>query len=258
MLRKTERLIEAHLQFILKNQTPKHFLAWLHNKPIHTLSEFDDLLQCLQALDLTEHLHQALTHQTTHSTNIEDVVDVMTVDELAQYISSKTEYRQRLIQQIVYSPAFSNLVSQIINRALQDYLNNPLLKAGKAVLEQTLHKKLGQISESLLNQHLTDDKLYHLQADVWHKIKDIKLKQLVDHKDISKTLSITKSFWVYVSQSEFFKTLLKDWYMQAHVGTQFDLFTPALQHYFASDAFTKHMRQQLEQFYYLPSTQALL
>lgn len=243
---KTQQLIEAHLQFILKNHTPR-----LHSRPVSTLIAFEDLLQFMQTLDLTDHIHKVLVHPATEFTQIEQIIDVMTVDQLAQYISSKTEFRQKLIQQIVYSPIFANLVSQIINRALQDYLNNPLLKAGKSVLEQTLQKKLGKISENLLNQYLTDDKLYHLQADLWHKIKNIKITQLVDQKEIEPTLLISKSFWVYFSQSSFFKTLLQDWYSQANI--RLDFLEPAL-----TDEFIQHTRQQLENFYYLPSTQTLL
>lgn len=250
----TEQLIDAHLKFILDNHNAQKILKWLQEKPIRTLIEFDDLLAYLQQLDLTEHLQKAIHHPATATVTIEQIVDVMAVDELAQYISNKTEDRQKLIKTIVYHPVFSSLISKIIER----YLNNPLFKAGKSVLEQTLQKKLGKISEDLLHQYLTDDKLYHIQADIWHKIKDIKLKQIIDEKDISKPLAITKSFWMYFSQSEFFKTLLQDWYNHANTGKNLSVIAPIFTHYINSEAFALYTRKQLEAFYYLPETQKII
>ncbi|MFW2125015.1 hypothetical protein ACG94O_19195, partial [Acinetobacter ursingii] len=97
------------------------------------------------------------------------------------------------------NPAFSMMVTQLIQNSIQDYLDNSLrskkvpgggrfMKMGKSVLESVtdsnlddtvanyLQKniiKLSQLSEKVLNQHFNDEKLYQFQANLWHKIKKL-------------------------------------------------------------------------------------
>ena len=71
---------------------------------------------------IAEHLHFALVHPVNDSTRIEDVIPVLTVDRIAQYVSSKGAHRQRLIKRVVNNPAFSAMISQLIQHAIQDEL----------------------------------------------------------------------------------------------------------------------------------------
>ena len=200
-----EQLIEAQLNFLdhTFSQSPTvdtefvHFYQWFRKQPLQQLWSFEQIhglieKQILQTPasgflieQIAEHIKFALVHPINDSTTIADIIPVLTVDKIAQYVASKSGHRQRLIKTMVNNPAFSAMISQLIQHSIQDYLDNSVLaksvpgvsrfmKMGKSVLENVtdtnlddavakyLQKnilKLSQMSETVLNQHFDDHKL---------------------------------------------------------------------------------------------------
>src|SRR5690606_16344728 len=180
---------------------------------------------------------------------------VLTVDKIAQDVASKSGHRQRLIKTVVNSPAFSAMITQLIQHSIQDYLDNSVMakrvpgvsrfmKMGKSVLETVtdsnldeaighyLQKnilKLSQMSEHVLNQHFDDEKLYHFQANLWHKIKDMPLsvlKNYIEVQDLSQTVSLGHEIWDHLRQTTYLQQQVHDgvhaWYVRNQERT-FDL-----------------------------------
>ncbi|WP_312056684.1 hypothetical protein, partial [Acinetobacter courvalinii] len=211
-----EQLIDAQLDFLEHEfaqpdtiQTEfKQFYHWLRLQPLQQLWSFEQIFNLIEKQilatpasaflveQIAEHIRFALIHPVNEQTTIEDVIPVLTVDSIAQYVASKSGHRQRLIKTVVNNPAFSALISQLIQHSIQDYLDNSVMskrvpgvghfmKMGKSVLETVTDSNLNQtiahylqknilkisrMSERVLNQHFNDDKLYHFQANLWHKI----------------------------------------------------------------------------------------
>src|SRR5574344_844160 len=204
-----EQLIEAQLDFLDQefNQSEMvqtefvQFYQWFRKQTLQDLWTSEAIHQLIQhqilntpassflVEQIAEHIRFALVHPANDNSKISDVIPVLTIDKIAQYVASKSDHRQRLIKTVVNNPAFSAMISQLIQHSIQDYLDNSLIaksvpgvsrfmKMGKSVLETVtdssldsavsayLQKnilKLSQMSESVLNQHFDDDKLYHLQ-----------------------------------------------------------------------------------------------
>ena len=324
-----EQLIEAHLDFLeqefshtatLQNEF-LNFYQWFRKQNLQALWSFEQLNALLQKQilatpashslieQITEHLRFALIHPINESTAIAEVIPVSTVDKIAQYVAGKSDHRQRLIKTVVNSPAFSAMISQLIQHAIQDYLNNSVMakrvpgvsqfmKMGKSVLESVtdsnleqtighyLRKnilKLSQMSEHVLNQHFDNDKLYHFQANLWHKIKDLplsRLKNYIEVADLSDTVGLGHEIWDHMRQTEYLKQQLHDgiytWYTR-HQAHSFDillrdlnidealiqdelqqLLTPIIQKMVSSEYLRTRARVYLEKFYYAESTQQIL
>lgn len=324
-----EQLIEAHLDFLAHEfsqpetvqQEFLHFYHWFrkqHLKDLWSCEQLNDLLQ-KQILDtpasaflieqIAEHIRFALVHPVNDSAKIADVIPVLTIDKIAQYVASKSGHRQRLIKTVVSNPAFSAMISQLIQHSIQDYLDNSLIaksvpgvsrfmKMGKSVLETVtdssldsavsayLQKnilKLSQMSESVLNQHFDDDKLYHLQANIWHKIKDLPLsvlKNYIEVQDLPQTVALGHEIWDFMRQSDYLKQQLHDgvhaWYVRNQERT-FDLLlrdlnidealiqqqlqqllNPVIQQMLSQQYLRERARLYLEKFYYSEPAQKIL
>ncbi|WP_160242932.1 hypothetical protein [Acinetobacter indicus] len=324
-----EQLIEAHLDFLAHEfsqpetvqQEFLHFYHWFrkqHLKDLWSCEQLNDLLQ-KQILDtpasaflieqIAEHIRFALVHPVNDSAKIADVIPVLTIDKIAQYVASKSGHRQRLIKTVVSNPAFSAMISQLIQHSIQDYLDNSLIaksvpgvsrfmKMGKSVLETVtdssldsavsayLQKnilKLSQMSESVLNQHFDDDKLYHLQANIWHKIKDLPLsvlKNYIEVQDLPQTVALGHEIWDFMRQSDYLKQQLHDgvhaWYVRNQEHT-FDLLlrdlnidesliqhelnellVPVIQQMISQGHLRERARVYLEKFYYSDTAQKIL
>lgn len=270
-----EQLIDAHLQFL--DQTFKdpnqlsveftHFYQWFRKQPLDAIWSFEQINALIQQQvlvtpasaflieQIAEHLRFALVHDLNSSTKIADVIPVLTVDKIAQYVASKSGHRQRLIKTVVNNPAFSAMISQLIQHAIQDYLDNSVIaktvpgvsrfmKMGKSVLEnvtdtnldQTIAKylqknilKLSQMSENVLNEHFDNDKLYHFQANLWHKIKDLPLdvlKKYIEVQDLPQTVQLGHEIWDHLRQTDYLKQQVHDgiyaWYIR-NQNRPFDL-----------------------------------
>lgn len=321
-----EQLIDAQLNFLDQsfshNDTVAteftHFYQWFRKQSLQQIWSFDQINTLLQKQilntpasqflieQIAEHIKFALIHPANDSTTIAEIIPVLTIDKIAQYVASKQGHRQRLIHTMVNNPAFSAMISQLIQHAIQDYLDNSVIaksvpgvsrfmKMGKSVLENVtdtnldnavskyLQKnilKLSQMSETVLNQHFDDHKLYHFQANLWHKIKALPvsvLKNYVEVQDLPQTVAMGHEIWDFMRQSEYMKQQVHDgvyaWYVR-NAERPFDLLlrdlnidealiqhelqnllNPIVQQMIESGYIRERSRLYLEQFYY--SSEAL-
>ena len=324
-----EQLIEAHLDFLEQEFSHTatiqseflNFYQWFRKQTLQEIWSFEQINALLQKQVLAtpashflieqigEHLRFALIHPANESTQIADVIPVLTVDKIAQYVASKSGHRQRLIKTVVNSPAFSAMITQLIQHSIQDYLDNSVMakrvpgvsrfmKMGKSVLETVtdsnldeaighyLQKnilKLSQMSEHVLNQHFDDEKLYHFQANLWHKIKDLPLtvlKNYIEVQDLPNTVGLGHEIWDQLRQTEYLKQQVHDgiyaWYTR-NQERSFDLLlrdlnidealiqhelqqllAPVIQKMLSSDYLRIRARAYLEKFYYAETAQKIL
>ncbi len=324
-----EQLIDAHLTFLDQTFTQPaavqteflNFYQWFRKQPLQNLWAFEQISGLIQKQilqtpassflveQIAEHIKFALVHPANDTAKIADIIPVLTVDKIAQYVASKSGHRQRLIKTMVNNPAFSAMISQLIQHSIQDYLDNSLIaksvpgvsrfmKMGKSVLENVtdtnldsavskyLQKnilKLSQMSESVLNQHFDDQKLYHFQANLWHKIKAMPvsvLKNYIEVQDLPHTVGLGAEIWDYIRQSDYLKQQVHDgvyaWYIrnqerpfdlllrdlnidEALIQHELqDLLYPVIQQMIASGYLRERARHYLEQFYYSLETLNIL
>ena len=324
-----EQLIEAHLDFLEQEFSHTatiqseflNFYQWFRKQTLQEIWSFEQINALLQKQvlatpashflieQISEHFRFALIHPANESTQIADVIPVLTVDKIAQYVASKSGHRQRLIKTVVNSPAFSAMITQLIQHSIQDYLDNSVMakrvpgvsrfmKMGKSVLETVtdsnldeaighyLQKnilKLSQMSEHVLNQHFDDEKLYHFQANLWHKIKDLPLtvlKNYIEVQDLPNTVGLGHEIWDHLRQTEYLKQQVHDgiyaWYTR-NQERSFDLLlrdlnidealiqhelqqllAPVIQKMLSSDYLRIRARAYLEKFYYAETAQKIL
>ena len=316
-----EQLIDAQLDFLdaefaqaeiiqLEFKQFYHLLRLQQLQHIWSFEQIFDLIEkqilatpasSFLVEQIAEHIRFALTHPANDQTSIEDVIPVLTIDSIAQYVASKSGHRQRLIKTIVNNPAFSALITQLIQHSIQDYLDNSMvskrvpgvghfMKMGKSVLESVtdsnlndtighyLQKnilKISQMSEKVLNQHFNDDKLYHFQANLWHKIKVMPLSVLrhyIEVQDLPKTVGMGHEIWDHIRQTPYLKQQVHDgvyaWYARNQERTfdlllrdlnideeliqnqLTDLLSPMLQQVIQTGYLRQRARAYLEKFYY--------
>ena len=324
-----EQLIDAHLNFLDQTfaQTGTvqteflNFYHWFRKQSLQQLWSFEQINTLIQKQilhtpassflidQIAEHIKFALIHSINDSTKIADIIPVLTIDKIAQYVAGKSDHRQRLIKTVVNSPAFSAMISQLIQHSIQDYLDNSVIaksvpgvsrfmKMGKSVLENVtdtnlddaigkyLQKnilKLSQMSETVLNQHFDDHKLYHFQANLWHKIKNMPvsvLKNYIEIQDLPQTVGMGAEIWDYIRQSDYLKQQVHDgvyaWYIrnqehpfdlllrdlnidEALIQNELQgLLNPIIQQMISSQYLRERTRVYLAQFYYSEEAQAIL
>lgn len=324
-----EQLIEAHLEFLEQEFSHTatiqseflNFYQWFRKQTLQDIWSFEQINALLQKQvlatpashflieQITEHFRFALIHPANENTQIADVIPVLTVDKIAQYVASKSGHRQRMIKTVVNSSAFSAMITQLIQHSIQDYLDNSVMakrvpgvsrfmKMGKSVLETVtdsnldetighyLQKnilKLSQMSEHVLNQHFDDEKLYHFQANLWHKIKDLPLtvlKNYIEIQDLPHTVGLGHEIWDHLRQTEYLKQQVHDgiyaWYIR-NQERSFDLLmrdlnidealiqhelqhllNPVIQKLVSSEYLRMRARAYLEKFYYAETAQKIL
>ncbi|MGA9699928.1 MAG: hypothetical protein WBQ67_13535 [Acinetobacter sp.] len=324
-----EQLIEAHLEFLEQEFSHTatiqseflNFYQWFRKQTLQDIWSFEQINALLQKQvlatpashflieQITEHFRFVLIHPANENTQIADVIPVLTVDKIAQYVASKSGHRQRLIKTVVNSSAFSAMITQLIQHSIQDYLDNSVMakrvpgvsrfmKMGKSVLETVtdsnldetighyLQKnilKLSQMSEHVLNQHFDDEKLYHFQANLWHKIKDLPLtvlKNYIEIQDLPHTVGLGHEIWDHLRQTEYLKQQVHDgiyaWYTR-NQERSFDLLmrdlnidealiqhelqhllNPVIQKLVSSEYLGMRARAYLEKFYYAETAQKIL
>lgn len=324
-----EQLIDAHLNFLdqafAQTGTVQteflNFYHWFRKQSLQQLWSFEQINALIQKQilhtpasnflidQIAEHIKFALIHSINDSTKIADIIPVLTIDKIAQYVAGKSDHRQRLIKTVVNSPAFSAMISQLIQHSIQDYLDNSVIaksvpgvsrfmKMGKSVLENVtdtnlddaigkyLQKnilKLSQMSETVLNQHFDDHKLYHFQANLWHKIKNMPvsvLKNYIEIQDLPQTVGMGAEIWDYIRQSDYLKQQVHDgvyaWYIrnqerpfdlllrdlnidEALIQNELqNLLNPIIQQMISSQYLRERARVYLAQFYYSEEAQAIL
>ena len=324
-----EQLIDAHLNFLdqafAQTGTVQteflNFYHWFRKQSLQQLWSFEQINTLIQKQilhtpassflidQIAEHIKFALIHSINDSTKIADIIPVLTIDKIAQYVAGKSDHRQRLIKTVVNSPAFSAMMSQLIQHSIQDYLDNSVIaksvpgvsrfmKMSKSVLENVtdtnlddaigkyLQKnilKLSQMSETVLNQHFDDHKLYHFQANLWHKIKNMPvsvLKNYIEVQDLPQTVGMGAEIWDYIRQSDYLKQQVHDgvyaWYIrnqehpfdlllrdlnidEALIQNELQgLLNPIIQQMISSQYLRERARVHLAQFYYSEEAQAIL
>ena len=324
-----EQLIDAQLDFLDQefNQSETvqtefvQFYQWFRKQTLQDLWTSEAIHQLIQqqilntpassflVQQIAEHIRFALVHPVNDSSKIADVIPVLTIDKIAQYVASKSGHRQRLIKAVVNNPAFAAMITQLIQHSIQDYMDNSVIaksvpgvsrfmKMGKSVLEsvtdtnldQTIQhylqknvQKLTQMSESVLNQHFDEEKLYHFQANLWHKVKDLPLsvlKNYIEVQDLSQTVNLGHEIWDHLRQSDYLKQQVHDgvyaWYVrnqarpfdlllhdlnidEALVQQQLQqLLNPVIQKMIAEGYLKQRARHYLEKFYYSEKTQQIL
>lgn len=324
-----EQLIDAQLDFLdqefKQSETVQtefmQFYQWFRKQNLQDLWTSEAIHQLIQqqilntpassflVQQIAEHIRFALVHPVNDSSQIADVIPVLTIDKIAQYVASKSGHRQRLIKSVVNNPAFAAMITQLIQHSIQDYMDNSVIaksvpgvsrfmKMGKSVLESVTDsnldhaiqhylqknvQKLTQMSESVLNQHFDDEKLYHFQANLWHKIKDLPLsvlKNYIEVQDLSLTVNLGHEIWDHLRQSDYLKQQVLDgvyaWYVrnqarpfdlllrdlnidEALVQQQLQqLLNPVIQKMIAEGYLKQRARHYLEKFYYSEKTQQIL
>ncbi len=298
-----------------------NFYRWFRQQPLKHLWSFEQINALLQkqVLDtlasgflleqITEHIRFALIHPVNDETLIEDIIPVTTIDKIAQYVASKTGHRQALIKRIVNNPSFSTMLTQLIHHSIQDYIDNSVMnkkvpgvgrfmKMGKSVLESVtdtnlddtvkhyLQKniiKISQLSEQVINQQFDDNKLYHFQANLWHKIKKVPigiLRNYVEVNDLPNTVGMGHEIWDHIRQTDYLKKQVHDgvltWYVR-NEERPFDLILndinidealiqnelqallePVIQNMISSSYLKNRARIYLEKFYYSEETLKIL
>ncbi len=324
-----EQLIDAQLDFLDQEfsqsetiQSEFHaFYLWLRKQTLKELWSCDLINQLLQKQilgtaasaflieQIAEHIRFALVHPVNDTTKIADIIPVLTVDKIAQYVASKSGHRQRLIKTVVNNPAFSAMITQLIQHSIRDYLDNSMIaksvpgvsrfmKMGKSVLENVtdtnldstiaryLQKnilKLSQMSEHVLNQHFDDEKLYHFQANLWHKIKDMPVsvvKNYIELQDLNQTAGLGHEIWDHIRQTDYLQQQVHDgiyaWYVrnqersldlllrdlnidEALVQNELqNLLAPIIQKMVSTEHLKTRARFYLEKFYYSEQAQKIL
>lgn len=324
-----EQLIDAHLDFLdqefAQAETVQmefvQFYQWFRKQTLQDLWRSEAIYALIQQQilntpassflieQIAEHIRFALVHPTNDNSKISDVIPVLTIDKIAQYVASKSGHRQRLIKTVVNNPAFAAMITQLIQHSIQDYLDNSVIaknvpgvsrfmKMGKSVLESVTDtnldhaiqhylqknvQKLTQMSESVLNQHFDDEKLYHFQANLWHKIKDLPLstlKNYIEIQDLPQTVNLGHEIWDHLRQSDYLKQQVHDgvyaWYVrnqarpfdlllrdlnidEALVQQQLqNLLYPIIQKMIAEQYLRQRARHYLEKFYYSEKAQQIL
>ncbi|AOA59079.1 hypothetical protein [Acinetobacter larvae] len=297
------------------------FYQWFKQQALQDIWQFPDIFALLKAQilqrpasdsliqQISTHIHFALCHPLNHDTTVQDILPVLTIDKIARYVADKSQHRQKLIQRIVQQPAFTTMLSQVIHQSIQEYIDNTIvnkkvpgvgrfMKMGKSVFESVtdsniddtvrnyLQKNLlriSELSEKIINQHLDDERLYHLQASLWHKIKGLPLSTLQDYiclEDLPHTVALGHEIWDYLRQSEYLAQQLHDgaytWYVRnqekpmASILNDLNIddnlvaeqLSPLLQPIFAQMLQQSYLQQRarhyLSQFYYAESTLDLL
>lgn len=298
-----------------------NFYHWFRKQPLEqlwTFPQINDLLQkqilatpasAFLIEQIADHIRLALVHNVNDTTKIEDVIPVQTIDKIAQYVASKSGHRQALIRRVVNNPAFSSTLTQLIHHSIQDYIDNSVMnkrvpgvgrfmKMGKSVLESVtdsnlddtvkhyLQKniiKISQLSEQVINQQFDDNKLYHFQANLWHKIKQVPLASLrkyIEISDLPKTVGMGHEIWEHIRQTDYLKQQVHDgiyaWYIR-NAQRNFDailndinidesliqnelqnLLLPVIQNMISSEHLKQRARIYLEKFYYSEKTLAIL
>ena len=235
------------------------FYHWFRQQRLQDLWSFEQINALMQTQilntpastflieQIAEHIRFALIHPLNDTTKIEDVIPVLTIDRIAKYVSEKSEHRQALIKRLVNNPSFSSMLTQLIHHSIQDYIDNSVMnkkvpgvgrfmKMGKSVLESVtdtnlddtvkhyLQKniiKISQLSENVLNQNFDDNKLYHFQATLWHKIKSMPisvLRNYIEVQDLPQTVGLGHEIWEHLRQTDYLKQQVHDgvyaWYIR--------------------------------------------
>lgn len=298
-----------------------NFYQWFRQQRLQDIWSFEKINHLLQKQilatpasnflieQIADHIRFAIVHPVNDETTIEDIIPVTTIDKIALYVASKSSHRKALIKKIVNNPSFSSMLTELIHHSIQDYVDNSVMnkkvpgvgrfmKMGKSVLETVtdtnlddtvkhyLQKniiKISQLSENVLNRNFDDNKLYHFQANLWHKVKTApisNIKKYIEVNDLPKTVSLGHEIWEHLRQTDYLKKQVHDgvyaWYVrnqernfdqilsdinidQALVENELhQLLTPVIKTMISTDHLKTRARIYLEKFYYSDEVLSIL
>lgn len=290
-----------------------NFYQWFRQQRLQDIWSFEKINHLLQKQilatpasnflieQIADHIRFAIVHPVNDETTIEDIIPVTTIDKIALYVASKSSHRKALIKKIVNNPSFSSMLTELIHHSIQDYVDNSVMnkkvpgvgrfmKMGKSVLETVtdtnlddtvkhyLQKniiKISQLSENVLNRNFDDNKLYHFQANLWHKVKTApisNIKKYIEVNDLPKTVNLGHEIWEHLRQTDYLKKQVHDgvyaWYVrnqernfdqilsdinidQALVENELQqLLAPVIKTMISTDHLRTRARIYLEKFYY--------
>lgn len=84
----------------------EQFYHWLGSRQLQHLWTFEQIQHLIQKADfrypasdflieqIAEHIRFALIHPANETATVEDVIPVLTIDRIAQYVASKEEHRK--------------------------------------------------------------------------------------------------------------------------------------------------------------------
>ncbi|WP_312969241.1 hypothetical protein [Acinetobacter gerneri] len=298
-----------------------NFYQWFRQQRLQDIWSFEKINHLLQKQilatpasnylieQIADHIRFAIVHPVNDETTIEDIIPVTTIDKIALYVASKSSHRKALIKKIVNNPSFSSMLTELIHHSIQDYVDNSVMnkkvpgvgrfmKMGKSVLETVtdtnlddtvkhyLQKniiKISQLSENVLNRNFDDNKLYHFQANLWHKVKTApisNIKKYIEVNDLPKTISLGHEIWEHLRQTDYLKKQVHDgvyaWYVrnqernfdqilsdinidQALVENELQqLLAPVIKTMISTDHLKTRARIYLEKFYYSDEVLSIL
>lgn len=298
-----------------------NFYQWFRQQRLQDIWSFEKINHLLQKQilatpasnflieQIADHIRFAIVHPVNDETTIEDIIPVTTIDKIALYVASKSSHRKALIKKIVNNPSFSSMLTELIHHSIQDYVDNSVMnkkvpgvgrfmKMGKSVLETVtdtnlddtvkhyLQKniiKISQLSENVLNRNFDDNKLYHFQANLWHKVKTApisNIKKYIEVNDLPKTVSLGHEIWEHLRQTDYLKKQVHDgvyaWYVrnqernfdqilsdinidQALVENELQqLLAPVIKTMISTDHLKTRARIYLEKFYYSDEVLSIL
>ena len=243
-----EALIQLQLDFIQQQlhsnqfieQEVLHFLTWFKQQPVkqwwkaerlHALLQkplakqmADELFSYLQG-DMSNPWHETLAHAT-----LADVVPKHLVERNAQWFVRHSQARQQWIKQFVTHPAYTEMVSKLIQQSISDYVDHSmrnkipsgvgsLMKMGRSVSEKAtdskmddavqnyLNKNLNKIStmsEKLLDQQFGDERVYQFHDKLWQRLSAIPFKHFIGLLGVERVQPLIESgqnVWNEVQQA---------------------------------------------------------
>lgn len=170
---------------------------WLLAQPMSLVMR-DDIRHILQAL---------LYHPVNDNVSLSELVDETQIQTLATYISSHEQQRHALIHTLIGNDAFTDLLTQTLYHAINDFMENTLDKAGgvgklmkmgrssfeKATnrnldekLQTYLHRNIKDLAgkaETNAQAHLSNEEVSRLMITGWGRIKDKPVSQLQEYLD---------------------------------------------------------------------------
>ena len=184
---KAEQLLQAHLQFILKQlQTEQTVVgevnalfAHLSDKSIEQLISQEHLqaLVSTQVLDypmqahfteqIVEQIKFAMSHESNQQINVANLIPEESVEIVAQYLSNQKNHREAFVHRIFSNPAYAQMLSQTISHAISDYMENnviakkmpgmgSLMKIGKNVLERATDSNFDSALQNYLSKNINN------------------------------------------------------------------------------------------------------
>ena len=207
---------------------------FVHADRVHALLQ-QPLTHTLTSELVNQIERQILTvtqHPINADTTLQDIVPLHVVEGVSDYAIKRSAIRKEWIKKIVSHPTYTDVVSKLVQQSVKDYVEQSmnkkvpakvgsLMKIGKSVIEKATDStmddainsyfnkninKISNMSEKLLDKHLSDEKLYNVQDKLWQRIKTIPLSRLMGHANadaINPLLTTAQAWWEHFRQTPY-------------------------------------------------------